>query len=62
MILSVPCSGLALGSWLSVGLALMYSALMLRRVAFEDAFLGANLQGYAEYRTRVRYRLVPGLW
>jgi len=35
---------------------------MLRRVIFEDAFLGANLQGYAEYRTRVRYRLVPGVW
>ena len=24
---------------------------MLRRVVFEDAFLGANLEGYAEYRT-----------
>jgi protein-S-isoprenylcysteine O-methyltransferase Ste14 len=62
MILSVPCSGLALGSWLAFALALIYSALMLRRVVFEDAFLGANLDGYAEYRTRVRYRLVPGVW
>jgi len=62
MILSVPCSGLVLGSWLAVGLALLYSALMLRRVVFEDGFLRTNLEGYAEYRTRVRYRLVPGLW
>ena len=62
MILSIPCGGLALGSWLSVALGLAYSALMLRRVIFEDAFLGANLEGYAEYRTRVRYRLVPGIW
>jgi protein-S-isoprenylcysteine O-methyltransferase Ste14 len=62
MILSIPCSGLALGSWLSFGLALIYSALMLRRVVFEDAFLRANLEGYAEYRSRVRYRLVPGVW
>jgi len=62
MMLSVPCSGLVLGSWLAVGLALLYSALMLRRVVFEDAFLRANLDGYAAYRTRVPYRLVPGLW
>jgi protein-S-isoprenylcysteine O-methyltransferase Ste14 len=62
MILSIPCGGLVLGSWLSVALGLAYSALMLRRVVFEDAFLGANLEGYAEYRTRVPYRLVPGVW
>ena len=62
MILSVPCSGLALGSWLSVACALGYAALMLRRVAFEDAFLGTNLTGYTEYRARVPYRLVPGIW
>jgi protein-S-isoprenylcysteine O-methyltransferase Ste14 len=62
MILAIPCGGLALGSWLSVAFGLAYSALMLRRVIFEDAFLGANLEGYADYRTRVRYRLVPGVW
>jgi protein-S-isoprenylcysteine O-methyltransferase Ste14 len=62
MILSIPCSGLALGSWLAVAAALAYSALMLRRVVFEDAFLRENLDGYAAYRTRVRYRLVPGVW
>jgi protein-S-isoprenylcysteine O-methyltransferase Ste14 len=62
MILSVPCSGLALGSWLAVGFAVAYAALMLRRVAFEDAFLRANLDGYPEYLTRVRYRLLPGVW
>ena len=62
MMLSVPCSGLVLGSWLAVGLGLLYSALILRRVMFEDAFLRANLDGYADYRSRVPYRLVPGLW
>jgi protein-S-isoprenylcysteine O-methyltransferase Ste14 len=62
MILSVPCSGLALGSWLATAFALVYAALMLRRVVFEDAFLRANLDGYADYRTRVRYRLIPGVW
>jgi protein-S-isoprenylcysteine O-methyltransferase Ste14 len=62
MMLSVPCSGLVLGSWLAVAAGLVYAAMMLRRVVFEDGFLRVNLEGYADYRTRVRYRLVPGLW
>lgn len=62
MIVAIPCSGLALGSWISVVLALVYSALIVRRVLFEDRFLHANLAGYPEYASRVRYRLVPGAW
>ena len=38
------------------------AGLILRRVAFEDSFLQANLAGYPEYTTRVRYRLIPGGW
>ena len=62
MILMAPFSGLALGSWISVGLALVYSGLILRRVMFEDAFLRGNLEGYAAYASRVRYRLIPGVF
>ena len=62
MILMAPFSGLALGSWLSVLIALAYSALVLRRVFFEDAFLRSNLEGYDAYTQRVRYRLVPGVF
>jgi protein-S-isoprenylcysteine O-methyltransferase Ste14 len=62
MILIAPMSGLALGSWISVGFALIYSALILRRVFFEDAFLRRNLEGYQTYAERVRYRLVPGIF
>jgi protein-S-isoprenylcysteine O-methyltransferase Ste14 len=62
MILAIPGSGLALGSWLAFGIGLVYSALILRRVRFEDGFLRAHLEGYGEYAQRVRYRLVPGLW
>lgn len=60
MILGVPLSGLALGSWLAAALALAYSALIFRRVLFEDGYLRANLAGYEDYAARVRYRLVPG--
>lgn len=62
MIVFAPFSGLALGSWISVAVALVYSGLILRRVLFEDRFLRQNLTGYEAYTGRVRYRLVPGLW
>jgi protein-S-isoprenylcysteine O-methyltransferase Ste14 len=62
MIPAMPFSALALGSWLAFALGLGYSALMLRRVLFEDAFLRQHLEGYADYAARVRYRLIPGVW
>jgi protein-S-isoprenylcysteine O-methyltransferase Ste14 len=62
MIVSVPLSALALGSWVSLAFALIYSALILKRVVFEDAYLRANLPGYTGYAYRVRTRLVPGVW
>lgn len=62
MIVAIPASGLALGSWWAVGLGLVYSALVLRRVLFEDRYLRERLQGYADYSKRVPYRLIPGVW
>ena len=62
MIPALPCSALALGSWVSFAIALVYSGLMFRRVLFEDRFLHANLEGYEAYARRVRYRLVPAIW
>jgi protein-S-isoprenylcysteine O-methyltransferase Ste14 len=32
------------------------------RTALEDRTLVAELPGYAEYTTRTRYRLLPGIW
>lgn len=60
MIAGVAFSGLALGSWISFGVALVYSVLILRRALFEDEYLRTNLDGYSEYAGRVRYRLLPG--
>ena len=62
LIIGVPFSGLALGSWLAAGIGLVMSTLILRRVMFEDAFLQKNLDGYAAYASRVKHRLIPGLW
>jgi len=54
--------GLALGSWLAVLLNGVMMAAILRRTALEDRFLRENLEGYADYAKKVRYRLIPGLW
>jgi protein-S-isoprenylcysteine O-methyltransferase Ste14 len=62
MILMAPFSGLALGSWIGVAIGLVYSALIVRRVFFEDDFLRRNLEGYDAYTQRVRYRLLPGVF
>ena len=62
MILAIPCGGLALGSWISVTIALLCAGMLVRRVIFEDRFLQTNLEGYREYAMTVKSRLVPGAW
>jgi protein-S-isoprenylcysteine O-methyltransferase Ste14 len=32
------------------------------RTGLEDRMLQNGLAGYREYATRVRYRLIPGIW
>jgi protein-S-isoprenylcysteine O-methyltransferase Ste14 len=62
MIVAVPLSGMALGSWMAAGVGVIYSVLILRRVAFEDGFLHRSLGGYTDYARQVPYRLVPRIW
>jgi protein-S-isoprenylcysteine O-methyltransferase Ste14 len=42
--------------------AALAAAWVVVRTALEDALLRRDLQGYAEYARRVRFRLVPGVW
>lgn len=42
--------------------ALAISLLFVARTAHEDRFLREHLDGYREYASRVRHRLVPHLW
>jgi len=52
----------ALGSWWGLlALAPMMLVIVLRLLA-EERFLAKNLPGYADYRSRVRYRLAPFVW
>lgn len=45
-----------------LAIALLQVVLFLVRTSFEDRTLQAELEGYAEYARRVRWRLVPGCW
>jgi protein-S-isoprenylcysteine O-methyltransferase Ste14 len=62
LLLALPAAALALGSWFALPSAVAYSALVTRRASVEDRYLQANLEDYAEYASRVRFRLIPGLW
>jgi protein-S-isoprenylcysteine O-methyltransferase Ste14 len=62
MLVAVPASALAVGSWLALIPAIAFSAVIIRRTALEDRFLDANLAGYDSYMVRVRHRLFCGIW
>jgi protein-S-isoprenylcysteine O-methyltransferase Ste14 len=59
MILGVP---LALGSWWGLFTFIPFTAMIVWRLLDEERFLARNLPGYPEYRSKVRYRLVPLVW
>jgi protein-S-isoprenylcysteine O-methyltransferase Ste14 len=53
---------LLLGSWWAFLPAVFSVAALTLRTALEDRLLRRELDGYAEYATRVRFRLIPGVW
>lgn len=59
MLLGTP---LALGSWWSLLGVVALALLIAWRLLNEEQFLSGSLPGYAEYRGRVRARLIPGVW
>jgi protein-S-isoprenylcysteine O-methyltransferase Ste14 len=61
-LLAMVSGGVALGSWLAMLPILVFSGLFIRRTLLEDRLLQQELEGYAEYARKVRYRLVVGLF
>ncbi|MBO5557024.1 MAG: isoprenylcysteine carboxylmethyltransferase family protein [Oscillospiraceae bacterium] len=53
---------LVLGSPFSFAVMLFYLPIIARRIRNEEAVLEQGLEGYREYRQRVRFRLIPGIW
>ena len=54
--------GPVLGSPVSFIILLGYIPIIVKRIRNEERVLVRELEGYAEYRNRVRYRLIPFLW
>jgi len=62
-ILILVASGVALGSWLAAAFLIAITIpFLLYRVRNEDRMLQSQLDGYADYTRRVRWRLLPGVW
>ena len=53
---------LSLGSWWALIPAGVASLVLVLRTVWEDRTLHVELPGYATYATRVRFRLIPGIW
>ncbi|MBE6973462.1 MAG: isoprenylcysteine carboxylmethyltransferase family protein [Ruminococcaceae bacterium] len=59
LFLSMP---LVLGSWVSFEIFLCYPVLIAVRIKNEEQVLETQLTGYADYKVRVKYRLIPYIW
>ena len=53
---------LILGSFVALIPFLFYPVLMVVRIIDEEKLLTAELSGYAEYKRKVKYRLIPYIW
>ena len=59
LFMSMP---LVLGSVFSFIIFLAYPFIIAKRIRHEEEFLEKELDGYAEYKKKVKYRLVPFIW
>ena len=59
LFLSIP---LVLGSWWSLICFSPYFAVIIIRISNEEKVLEAGLEGYSDYKSRVKYRIIPFIW
>ena len=53
---------LVLGSWYALIPFAFYPAIIIVRLKDEEALLTKELPGYAEYKQKVKYRIIPFVW
>ncbi|MBQ6363405.1 MAG: isoprenylcysteine carboxylmethyltransferase family protein [Lachnospiraceae bacterium] len=53
---------LVLGSVISFLIMLFYIPIISRRITNEEQVLEAGLEGYTEYKKKVRYKVIPMIW
>ncbi len=54
--------GIILGSLFSFGILLFYFPIIAKRMKNEEAVLEEGLEGYKEYKTKVKYKVIPYIW
>jgi protein-S-isoprenylcysteine O-methyltransferase Ste14 len=59
LFLSMP---LVLASPISFAIMLLYIPLIAKRIRNEEKVLEEGLSGYKEYKTRVKYKIIPFIW
>ena len=59
MFLAIP---LVLGSYIGFMIMLIYPLAIVIRIKDEEEVLDKNLEGYLEYKEKVKYRLIPFIW
>lgn len=53
---------LVLASPISFAIMLLYIPLIAKRIRSEESVLEQGLEGYSEYKQRVKYKLLPFIW
>ena len=59
LFLSMP---LVLGSLISFAIFLVYPFIIAKRIKNEEEVLEKELQGYSEYKKKVKYKMIPFIW
>ena len=53
---------IVLGSWIAFVIMLSYPVIIVFRIRNEEKVLEQGLEGYSEYKQKVKYRLIPFIW
>lgn len=59
LFLSMP---LVLGSIISFAIFLTYPIIIAKRIRNEETVLEKDLDGYIEYKKKVKYKIIPFIW
>ena len=54
--------GIVLGSVISFAVLLLYIPIIAKRIKNEEQVLEEGLEGYAQYKERVKYKVIPFIW
>jgi protein-S-isoprenylcysteine O-methyltransferase Ste14 len=59
LFLSFP---VVLGSWISFAIFCFFPFVLVKRIKNEEIVLENGLEGYKEYKQKVKYRMIPYVW